>query len=68
MLNWIELIINSNSIHELIWALPTSFCAIKVNFDRIQFEDYYIYQPNSFCDEDTYCLLQNSAQVFRYSS
>ena len=29
---------------------PTSFFTVKVNFDKIQFEDYYIYPPNSFCD------------------
>ena len=27
---------------------PTSFFTIKVNFDKIQFEDYCIYRPNSF--------------------
>ena len=29
---------------------PTSFFTVKVNFDKIQFEDYYIYPTNSFCD------------------
>ena len=27
---------------------PTSFLTIKVNFDKIQLEDYCIYRPNSF--------------------
>ena len=27
---------------------PASFFTIKVNFDKIQFEDYCIYWPNSF--------------------
>ena len=27
---------------------PTSFFTIEVKFDKIQFDDYYIYRPNSF--------------------
>ena len=30
------------------WNSPALFFTIKVNFDKIQFEDYCIYRPNSF--------------------
>ena len=50
------------------WNSPASFFTIRVNFDKIQCEDYCIYRPNSFLSLNTYCLLKNNSRAFRYST